>query len=110
MLESKFQKQVIDEIKRRFPYAIVLKNDASYLQGVPDLVIFCGPKYAMLEVKNSETAARRPNQSYYVERFRQMGAFSAFIFPENKDDTMTKLATYFQGSPISINGGEHVPV
>ncbi len=34
-LESKFQKELIDEIKRTYPGCIALKNDAGYIQGFP---------------------------------------------------------------------------
>lgn len=39
MLESKFQSGLIKEIKERFPGSIVLKTDATYIQGFPDLLI-----------------------------------------------------------------------
>lgn len=37
--ENKFQADLVKEIKKRFPGAIVLKNDANYLQGIPDLTV-----------------------------------------------------------------------
>ena len=40
ILESKFQKELIDDIKAMFPGAIVLKNDPNYIQGIPDLTVF----------------------------------------------------------------------
>ena len=39
MLERDFQSKLIKEIKIRLPGALVLKNDANYKQGVPDLLI-----------------------------------------------------------------------
>lgn len=35
MLENKFQANLIKELKRLFPGCIVMKNDASYIQGIP---------------------------------------------------------------------------
>ena len=57
MLESKFQSQLIRKIKNEFPGCMVLKNDPTYLQGVPDLTVFCGNKWAALEVKNRANAS-----------------------------------------------------
>lgn len=35
MLENKFQANLIKELKKLFPGCIVMKNDASYIQGIP---------------------------------------------------------------------------
>lgn len=94
MLESKFQAKLIKEIKERFPGCVVLKNDSSYLQGVPDLSIFYKDRWAMLEVKQSAKASHRPNQSYYVDKMNEM-SFSRFVFPENKDEVLDELEVLF---------------
>ena len=83
MLESKFQAGVIKEVKQRLPGCVILKNDANYIQGIPDLTVFYNDKWAMLECKKSEHEEHQPNQDYYVERANQM-SFARFIFPENK--------------------------
>ncbi len=90
MLESDFQAKLIKELKARFPGCMVLKNDASYIQGVPDLLVLHNDKWASLEVKKSKKAKHRPNQDYYVEKMNDM-SFSAFIFPENKEDVLHDL-------------------
>lgn len=87
MLESEFQKQVIDDIKKRLPGAVVLKNDPNYIQGFPDLTVFYKKKWATLECKRSKDASIRPNQSYYVDKMNKMG-FSSFIYPENKEEVL----------------------
>jgi hypothetical protein len=97
MKESKFQRDLIREIKERLPGSIILKNDATYIQGIPDLLVLYNDKWAALEVKKDRTAAHRPNQDYYVETMRRMG-YSAFIFPENKEDVMDELIEYFHGT------------
>ena len=38
------------------------------IQGLPDLLILYGEKWASLECKRSATAKKRPNQDYYVEK------------------------------------------
>ena len=90
MLESKFQKSLIDEIESRFPGAMVLKNDPTYIQGVPDLLVLWNNKWAALEVKKSATASHQPNQDYYVEKMNDM-SFSAFIYPENKEEILNAM-------------------
>ena len=53
-LESAFQNDtVIKGIKRRIPDALILKNDPTYLQGVPDLTVINGSRCAMQEVKRT---------------------------------------------------------
>lgn len=51
MLENKFQANLIKELKKLFPGCIVMKNDASYIQGIPDLLILYNDKWASLECK-----------------------------------------------------------
>lgn len=94
MLENKFQSQLIKEIKKEFPGCVVLKNDSSYLQGVPDLSIFHNNHWAMLEVKKHENAKRQPNQEYYVDKLNEM-SYASFIYPENKKQVMDELRRKF---------------
>ena len=51
MLESKFQANLIKELKKRFEGCVVLKNDAGYLIGIPDLLVLYEDKWAALECK-----------------------------------------------------------
>lgn len=95
MRESNFQAGLIKEIKNRFPGCMVLKNDPTYIQGVPDLLVLYKDKWASLEVKKSEKAMHRPNQDYYVETMNNM-SFSAFVFPENKEDVLDDMERSFQ--------------
>lgn len=93
--ENSFQSNLISEIKDRFPGCIVLKNDANYLQGIPDLSIFYKNKWAMLECKKSEKEIHQPNQDYYVEQVNSM-SFARFIFPENKQEVLDELQQAFK--------------
>ena len=77
-----------------FPGSIVMKNDASYIQGIPDLLVLYQNKWASLEVKKSARARRQPNQQYYVGLMNEM-SFSRFISPENKDEILDELHLYF---------------
>lgn len=94
MLENKFQSNLIKEIKDRFPGCIVMKNDSSYIQGIPDLLVLHENKWGSLEVKKNEKAKHQPNQDYYVNKMNEM-SFSAFIYPENKDEKLHELEMYF---------------
>lgn len=95
MRESKFQAKLIKDIKERLPECIVLKNDPTYMQGIPDLAIFNNERWAMLEVKKSADASHQPNQDYYVEKMDRM-SFSRFIYPENRDEVFSDLIDYLE--------------
>lgn len=93
--ENEFQAELIKEIKTRFPGAMVLKNDANYIQGIPDLVVLNGKHWGMLECKRSASASKRPNQEYYIEKFGKM-SFASFISPENKEEVLNELERSFK--------------
>lgn len=90
MTESQYQSKLIEKLRALFPNCVILKNDPGYLQGVPDLVIFYGDRYAFLEVKATATAPTRPNQPYYVELLNSM-SFAAFIYPSNEEEVLCAL-------------------
>lgn len=94
MLESKFQSKLIKELKEMFHGCIVMKNDSSYIQGIPDLLVLFNNKWASLECKKNAKASVRPNQTYYVDLMNDM-SFAAFIYPENKDVVLEELHLYF---------------
>lgn len=93
--ENAFQKELIKEIRSRWKGIDILKNDANYMQGVPDLSLFYNNKWAMLEVKRSQDETHQPNQDYYVEHFDKM-SFARFIFPENKEDVLDAMGEFFK--------------
>jgi hypothetical protein len=95
MLENKFQANLIKELKKRFEGCIIMKNDSSYMQGVPDLLILYKDKWATLECKKNARASKQPNQEYYVGRMNEM-SFSRFIFPENKEEVLSDLQKTFE--------------
>ncbi len=95
MKESVFQRNLIKELKERFPGCIVLKNDPNYIQGIPDLSIFYKNKWAMLECKDGAKASHQPNQDIYVEQANSM-SFARFIYPENKQEVLDELQQTFQ--------------
>ena len=94
-LESKFQKELMDEIKERFPGCVVLKNYSSYIQGFPDWTILYKDKWAALETKKERGAKKQPNQEYYVAKLNDM-SFSRIVYPENKEEVLRDLSKTFE--------------
>ena len=95
MLENKFQSKLIKEIKTLFPGCIVMKNDSSYIQGIPDLLVLYKDKWASLECKKTANARKQPNQEYYVGLMNKM-SFARFISPENKEEILNELQQTFK--------------
>lgn len=94
MLENKFQANLIKEIKNRFPECMVLKNDPTYIQGIPDLVVLYKNKWAALECKKSAKAKHQPNQEYYISKMGDM-SYASFVCPENKEAVLNDLQQTF---------------
>jgi len=94
-LEADYKPQLMQRIKRRFSkYGEVRfqhnnPNDPSS-QGIPDLTVFIGATWSLLEVKRSAKSKKRPNQDYWVEHYAQI-TFSAFICPENEEEVLDAL-------------------
>ncbi len=93
-LESEFQHNLKKELKELLPGCMILKLDPNDTQGIPDLLILYENKWATLENKKSAKAKHRPNQDYYVEKMDNM-SFSRFIYPENKEEVVEKLTSFF---------------
>lgn len=87
-LESGFQDRLRKDLEEMFPGCMIFKMDQH--QGIPDLLILHGDKWASLECKRSVNAKKQPNQEYYVGRMNEM-SFSRFICPENKEEVLSEL-------------------
>lgn len=92
--ESNFQSKLIKRLKKDLPGCVVMKMDAGYIQGIPDLLVLHKDKWATLECKRSSTASHRPNQDYWVDKLDAM-SFSAFIHPENEEAVLDELYKTF---------------
>lgn len=90
MRENEYQSNLKKKIEALIPGCYVLKNDPTYIQGIPDLLILYHDKWAILEVKKSANEPHQPNQDYYIETFAQW-VFSSFIFPENEKEVLYEL-------------------
>lgn len=95
MTENKYQTGLIKRIKDRFPGSVVLRNDAAYQQGMLDLTLLFGDRWASLEVKASADASVRPNQDYFVQQLDDM-SFAAYIYPENEEEVLNALQQAFE--------------
>lgn len=93
--ENEFQAGLIRELKKLFVGCLVMKLDSSYIQGIPDLLVLYKNKWAVLEVKKSAKAKKRPNQQHYVDMLNQM-SFARFIYPENKEEVLRDLQQTFR--------------
>lgn len=95
MRESKFQSELIKELNRIFRGCVILKNDANYIQGFPDLTILYRDKWAVLECKRSANEKFQPNQEYYISELDDM-SFARVIYPENKEEVLDELQRALQ--------------
>ena len=93
--ESAFQNNLIKKVKTMFPECMVLKNDPTYIQGIPDLLILNESKWAALECKKNESASVRPNQNYYIGKMNGM-SYAAFIYPENEEEVLNEIQSALQ--------------
>lgn len=93
--ESKFQSDLIKELKTIFPGCMVLKTDPNYIQGFPDLLILFKNMWAALECKREKASNHQPNQEAYVDLLNRM-SFSSFIYPENKQEVLDGLQKAFR--------------
>ena len=95
ILERNFQRGLIKDIKERFKGAFVIKLDPRLIQGVPDLLVLFGKRWAALEVKRSANAPHRPNQDYRVKIMNEM-SFARFVYPENKESVLDEMESAFK--------------
>lgn len=94
-LEADYKPGLMKRIKARFSQYGEVRfqhNDpnAPESQGIPDLTVFIGPTWSLLEVKRSEKSRKRPNQDYWVDYYALI-TFSMFICPENEEEVLDAL-------------------
>ena len=94
MAESDFQASVIKKIYKRIPGCVIMKNDAQYRQGFPDLTIYHRSEYAILEFKADSNSDYQPNQEDYLRAFGRY-TFAKRISPENEEEVLNGLCQFF---------------
>jgi hypothetical protein len=88
--EAAYQASLIKKLEKLFPGCYIRKNDPAETQGVPDILILFGNRWAQLEVKLSDTAPKQPNQQFYVDMFNEM-SYASFINPQNENEVLYEL-------------------
>lgn len=96
--ENKFQASLIKKLYKLFPGCIVLKNDAHYIQGIPDLTLFYGGRYFVLECKRDTGSNKLFNQRVYIKQINDMGGYARFIYPENEKEILDEIANISRSS------------
>lgn len=94
-LESAYKPQLMARIATRFARFGEVRfqhNDPNMpgSQGIPDLTVFIGPTWSLLEVKRSEKSKKRPNQDYWIDYWSKT-AFTAVIHPQNEEEVLNAL-------------------
>lgn len=97
MNEGAYKTKLLKKIREKLPGCVILKNDASYMQGIPDIIILFKNMWAMLEVKTGESATKQPNQDYFVKMFNRL-SFASFINPDNEEEVLDALQSAFSSA------------
>ena len=93
-MEKKLQAQIIKYLQHKGCY--VLKNDATYRQGVPDLSFWHPDLNGFIEVKAKADSPYQPLQQPTIEKLQDMGVFCEVIHSENWDEWRTKLDQWLE--------------
>lgn len=93
--EALYQSSLIKKIYDMFPSSVVLKNDANYIQGFPDLLVLYKNRWAALETKRCSRARKQPNQEYYIGLLNEM-SYANFVSPENEKEVLDALQQTFE--------------
>ena len=90
MLERNWQAGFIEDIRAALPGCYIIKTSANYIQGFPDLLVLYKNRWAALECKRSNNAAKQVNQEYYVGQLNDL-SFSAFVSYQNQEEILHEL-------------------
>lgn len=90
--ESVYQAELIKRLRKLFPDWIIIKNDANYLQGIPDWTAFSpNGRYAWFDVKQHAKAVHQPNQNWYIQFANDSGNLGIFVYPENEKEFIDEI-------------------
>jgi len=93
-VEKKLQSEIIKFLQSKGAY--VLKNDATYRQGVPDLAFWHPDLNGFIEVKAHENSPFQPLQKKTLEKIEAMGIFCRVIHNENWPEWQAKLEQWLE--------------
>lgn len=80
-MEKKLQREIINFLKAKGAY--VLKNDATYRQGVPDLSFWHPDLNGFIEVKANHNSPYEPLQKPVIAKLKAMDIFCEVIHSDN---------------------------
>lgn len=92
--EMPYRAGLMQRIRNRIPDCLILINDPDYIQGIPDILVLFKNTWAMLEVKRSPKAEKRPNQDFFIEKLGKM-SFASFINPDNEEAVLNAMESAF---------------
>lgn len=99
MQEKHLQAEIIKFLKDKGAY--VLKNDANYRTGVPDLHFDHPDLSGHIEVKADEHSPFRPLQKITIQRLQDMGVFCEVIHRDNWEQWKTKFNLWLDNYPLA---------
>lgn len=82
MLEKNFQSKIVKRLKSMGAVVIKYEQNATTIQGFPDLIWFYKRTYGVIEVKKYKGADFQPLQPEWLERMGEM-SYSWLVYPEN---------------------------
>lgn len=97
-LESPFKTRFIKRLEKEFPGCVILKNDANYRQGIPDLIMLWDVYWASFETKRKKPTSANdfePNQEWWLDKLDTM-SFAACVYPENVEEIVDALQRQFK--------------
>jgi len=94
MSEKQLQRDIITFLRGKGCY--VLKNDATYRQGVPDLSFWHSDLSGFIEVKANANSPYQPLQQPTIEKLEKMGIFVAVIHQENWPEWQAKFDLWLE--------------
>lgn len=99
MTERTLQAEIIKFLQSKGAY--VLKNDATYRQGVPDLSFWHPDLSGMIEVKAHENSPYQPLQEKTIHKLEIMGVFVHVIHAENWAEWKANFEQWLDVHPAS---------
>lgn len=93
--ENEYQAYIMKKLRKTYGDDYVIKIPGYVLQGIADIEVTHGAKYARLEAKAYKDAAHRPNQEYRINEINKQGGFARFIYPENEKEVLKELNDFF---------------
>lgn len=88
-MEKHLQREIIQFLQHKGCY--VLKNDATYRQGVPDLSFWHSQLSGFIEVKADAKSSYQPLQKATIAKLQDMGVFCIVIHRDNWGEWQSKF-------------------